>query len=129
MFVLKKNIQSVINRAQDKGFKAGCVHALQISDSEKAQLKDKYELEIMELKSENYIMGRRIDGVKKIDIAAREKDRMANEKLIQAQSIVLQVQQVLSNVSESAIRGGVDIQAIRDDIEIPISIIMEKNDV
>lgn len=127
-FFKKPSIQSIINSARDDGFTKGIEHANKIHDIELQKVCNSYELKIIELKSEINILENQYKIINKQKTAAIEKDRIANTKMIKAQEIVLKVQQVLNNISESVVRGTADIQQIRLDIENPVKKILENGD-
>jgi hypothetical protein len=125
VFILKKSIQSELNKAQKNGFEEGLQHSYEINELEKAKIKNKYESEILQLKSELYIKDVQIKDAISMKSKAIKKDRKANDKMIQAQNIVLQVKQVLSNIGESVIRGKTDIKDISLKIDTKVQEVLK----
>jgi hypothetical protein len=125
VFILKKSIQSELNKAQKNGFEEGLQHSYEINELEKAKIKNKYESEILQLKSELYIKDVQIKDAISMKSKAIKKDRKANDKMIQAQNIVLQVKQVLSNIGESVVRGKTDIKDISLKIDTKVQEVLK----
>ena len=115
----------MLNKAQEKGYKSGLDHANSVSVINEQKMVNQHSLVLMALKSDLHIMKTKHDRIIRMEKEAIEKDRLANEKLIQAQKIVVQVQNVLNTIADTAVRGRTDIEDIRRVIEEPMSDILE----
>ena len=125
MIILKSRIKSMLKKQREKGHEEGMAHANAVNDINMQKQRDHYELKIMELESALHVMEMKLDTILHLESVSVEKDRRANEKMIQAQEIVIRVQGVLNTISDTAVRGKTDILKIRHDIEKPVQQIME----
>lgn len=128
-FFKRTNDQEQLNRAAKQGYEKGCKYMRRIAEIEKQQLSDGYDMKIMDLKTQIKVLEDQIDSLLELETTSKENMRKANTKILQAQEIVLRVQQVLGTISESAARGGADISQIRLDIEKPVKQIMKEHKV
>lgn len=128
-FFKKESSQEQLDRAAKQGYQRGCKYMRRIADIEKQQLSDGYEMRMMDLKTQIKVLEDQIDALLELETTSKENMRKANTKILQAQEIVLRVQQVLNTISESAARGGADISQIRLDIEKPVKQIMKEHKV
>ena len=125
MFVLKKNIQSIIDKAADKAFKEGAEHSKEINEIEQSKLKKNYETEILELNSIINIKEMKYKKALTLINDAIEKDRIADQKTIQAKEAVVKVDHIIKEMSDDIKRGGVDISDVKADIEKSVQKLLE----
>jgi hypothetical protein len=125
MFVLKKNIQSVIDKASEKAFRDGIEHSENINELEKAKIRKGYEIQILELKSIININDMKHKKALALINEAIEKDRLADQKTIQAKEAVVKVDHIIKKMSDDIKRGGVDISDVKEDIEKSVQKLLE----
>jgi hypothetical protein len=125
-FLKSRDISKQLEKASKDGFNRGKKYAERMAELEKQQIRDDYSMIELDLKTQIKVLEDQIDSLVELEKDSKEKMRKANTKILQAQEIVLRVQQVLNTISESASRGGADISQIRLDIERPVKQIMKE---
>jgi len=125
-FLKSRDIGRQLEKASKDGFSRGKKYAQRMAELEKQQMRDDFSMIELDLRTQIKVLEDQIDSLVELEKDSKEKMRKANTKILQAQEIVLRVQQVLNNISESAARGGADISQIRLDIERPVKQIMKE---
>jgi len=127
MNIFRRDINKQLKEAHDKGKEIARKDLEADHTKEITELKNNYDIIIQKLHVEIRALERRIDEIIARENDAIEKDRKANHKFIQAQEIVLSVQQVMDSISETFIRGKDDLFRLRDRIDRNITGILENN--
>lgn len=126
MIILKSSIQNKLDKAEKRGFDQGIKFERDVADSEKKQLQDKYEAKIMDLESKLKIESLRVKNALVIEQEAQEKSRLADERLIIAQTAALKVFSIMEHFGTNATRAKIDIENIADGIKDQVKKIMDK---